>query len=100
MSLITIITVEWGYEHHSLALSRKDWDLIKAGQSLRIRGDGYYYEGDFFWDYWFFGGGLDGILQVDYGEDGATGFVGKLRDALIEHRNEGGNAALHIASSR
>ncbi len=48
---------------------------------MSIRGKGYYYEGSFFWDYWYFGGGLDGDLIVTYGDDGGTGFDGELKDA-------------------
>ena len=49
---------------------------------LSIRGQGYYYEGQFFWDYWRFGGGLNGELEVGYGDDG-VGFIGSLGDANI-----------------
>jgi len=53
----------------------------------RIRGKGYSYEGDFFWDYWSFAGGLDDDLEVTYGSDGGTGFIGKLRDAEVREVN-------------
>jgi hypothetical protein len=87
------ITVEWGYEEHSLTLTPRKWARVKSGKALYIRGKGYHYEGEFFWDYWDFGGGLWGELTVSYGNHGdysATGFVGKLEDAniteLIENR--------------
>ncbi len=83
------ITVSWGYEPHSLKLSARDWRLIKSGKSMKIRGEGYHHEGDFFWDYWDFSGGLNGSLIVEYGEDGGTGFVGKLSDAAIEEAKLG-----------
>jgi hypothetical protein len=43
----------------------------------------------FFWDHWDFTGGLDGELIVRCGsprdgDDSGQGFVGTLRDALIE----------------
>ena len=60
---------------------------VKSGKELRIRGEGYYYEGEFFWDYWHFKGGLEGDLTVSYGNHGdysATGFDGKLQDAIIK----------------
>ena len=81
------ITVEWGYECHSIMLTARNWARMKAGKPLRIRGKGYWYEGEHFWTYWDFTGGLDGGLVVSchrgtewYGD----GFVGRLNDALIE----------------
>jgi hypothetical protein len=46
---------------------RTNWAIVKSGKALRLRGKGYRYEGEFFWDYWSFGGGLDGTLLVEYG---------------------------------
>jgi hypothetical protein len=81
------ITVEWGYDDHSITLTPRNWDAIKAGRPHSQRGAGYYYGAEFFWDYWQFSGGLDGDLTVDYGRDGGQGFTGKLRAAEIqEHR--------------
>lgn len=78
------ITVEWGYESHSITLAPHDWAAIKVGRPHSQRGEGYIYDGEFFWDYWRFLGGLDPELEVDYGEDGAQGFGGKLSDAVVE----------------
>jgi hypothetical protein len=52
------VSVEWGYEVHSITVSPSDWDLIKAGKEICIDGKGYWYEGEFFSDYWHFGGGM------------------------------------------
>jgi hypothetical protein len=89
------ITVEWGYEEHTITLTPRNWAKVKSGKELYIRGKGYHYEGEFFWDYWYFGGGLGGDLVLYYGNHGdysATGFDGKLEDAkiteLIENRTE------------
>jgi len=78
------ITVEWGYEPHSITLTPRNWAKVKSGKPLRIRGKGYYYENEFFWDYWDFGGGLDGTLEVGYGESGGQGFTENLCVADIE----------------
>jgi hypothetical protein len=87
--LAATIAVEWGYELHSLTLTPRNWAAIKAGRAHSQRGAGYYYEGEFFWDYWYFGGGLAGTLEVNYGNDGGQGFVGNLSDAKIgEHEYE------------
>jgi hypothetical protein len=40
----------------------------------------------FQWEYWNFAGGLDGDLVVEYGDDGGTGFIGRLADATIEEK--------------
>jgi hypothetical protein len=84
------ISVEWGYETHAITLSVKNWSRVKRGLPLKIRGKGYWYEGEFFWDYWDFGGGLDGHLWVSYGEDGGEGFDGKLSDAEITESSASG----------
>lgn len=70
-----------------LTLSERNLSKLKRGESLSVRGKGYRYEGEFFWDYWDFIGGQDGDLVVRYGspKDGdysARGFVGKVSQAL------------------
>ena len=82
--LAATVSVEWAYEEHSITLSPRDWTRVKAGAPLQIRGEGYHYEGEFFWDYWSFAGGLDGSLVVSYGDDGGQGFIGNLSAAGIE----------------
>lgn len=85
--LAATITVKWGYEDHSITLTPRNWAAIKAGRPYSQRGAGYRYDAEFFWDYWEFGGGLEGDLTVNYGNDGGQGFVGSLSDAKIEeHR--------------
>ncbi len=80
------IYVTWGYEEHSITLTSRNWTHVRSGKHLKIRGKGYHFEGDFFWDYWCFGGGVDGELVVSYGEDGGEGFTGTLLDAeVVEH---------------
>jgi len=83
------VSVSWGNDVSiSIRLTPKSWARIKAGKPLSIRGKGYHYEGEFFRDYWNFGGGLDGSLTVAYGEDGGTGFDGELKDAQLEEDRE------------
>jgi hypothetical protein len=86
-NLAATITVEWGYDCHSITLTPENWAAIKSGRAHSQRGTGYYYERELFWDYWSFAGGLEGELEVGYGDDGGQGFVGKLSDATIkEHK--------------
>jgi hypothetical protein len=62
------LSVKWGYDVDvELSVSKRKWSKITRGHDVTIRGSGYYYEGDFFWDYWHFSGGLDGRLTVSYG---------------------------------
>ncbi len=63
---------------------------MARGDKVTIRGSDYYYEGEFFWDYWDFFGGLDGELIVRYGSPksrdySGQGFIGRLREALAAH---------------
>ena len=78
------ITVEWGYETHSISLTPRNWRRVLSGKPLQIRGEGYYYEGEFFWDYWSFEGGMEGRLTVCYGDGGGTGWDGLLSGSDIE----------------
>lgn len=56
-----------------------------VGGLLSISGDGYYFEGELFEDFWIFGDGLDeDSLCVTYGDDGGIGFDGRLSDTQIE----------------
>jgi hypothetical protein len=64
-----------------LSVSKRNWLKITRGHNVTIRGSGYYYEGDFRWDYWHFSGALDGKLTVSYGSPkngdySGDGFIG------------------------
>jgi len=76
------ITVRWGNEvETSVHLTPRNWAKVKAGKPLQVHGKGYWYEGERFQDYWNFSGGT---LVVTYGDEGAGGFDGMLREAKIE----------------
>ena len=56
------IAVEWGYDIHEVVLTSRNWRKVRHRRgSLRIRSPGFSEEG-FQWEYWNFGGGLDGDL--------------------------------------
>lgn len=81
------ISVEWGYEVHSITLTARNWARVKSGKPLRIRGEGYWYDGEHFWDYWDFAGGMEGRLIVSYHQKRewyGDGWDGTLKDAEIE----------------
>jgi hypothetical protein len=70
-----------------LPVTKSQWEKIGRGQNVTIRGKGYWYEGEWFEDIWHFSGGLDGELEVCYGQPSegdysGQGFVGRPRDAL------------------
>jgi hypothetical protein len=78
------LTVEWGYELHSLTIGPRVWQKIKAGKEWGTRGKTYYYEGERFGCYWSFNGrGKPGSLVVSYGNDGGEGYVGSWSGADI-----------------
>jgi hypothetical protein len=83
----TTITVERGYKSHSITVTGADWKSIKAGQTLRVRGDEYAFEGETFWDYWSFNELSAGSLVVEYGDDEGGGFDGRLDDASAEEHD-------------
>src|SRR5258708_22443550 len=82
------ISVSWRNDVDvSIKLTPRNWKAVQSGKTLQLRGKGYYYEGEFFRDYWSFGGGLDGSLSVCYGEDAAVGFEGTVSDARIQEQS-------------
>jgi hypothetical protein len=85
------LSVSWGSGDEvgvDLLVSKRNWSKIIRGGTITIRGSGYRYDGEFYWDYWDFSGGIDGELRARYGSpkdgDYGDGFVGTLRDALVE----------------
>lgn len=78
------VSVTWGYERHSITLTRDDWQAVQAGQPLRLAGPGYHYDGEFCQDHWLFNTEAPGSLIVGYGDDYGVGFDGTLEEADIE----------------
>jgi hypothetical protein len=75
------LRVLWGNEVDvGLLLSLRNWSRVQRGLPLRIRGRGFRYDGEFFWDYWTFSGAPEHEVRVEYGEDGAIGFDGRMAD--------------------
>ena len=81
------ITVDWGYESHSLELIKKDWDAIQAGEEVSFDGETYGYDGKYFDCWWCFNSLEKGQLSVYYGDDGGTGWEGEWSSAEIEELN-------------
>ena len=81
------ITVEWGYESHSLELTKKEWDDIQAGEVVSFSGENYGYEGEDFDCWWCFNSPRKGHLIVEYGDEGGTGWDDAWSGAEIEELN-------------
>ncbi|WMT71082.1 hypothetical protein [Bradyrhizobium sp. Ash2021] len=87
-----IFSISWGNGGEvcvELSVSKAQWDRIVRGDTISIKGEGYGYDGDWFKDIWNFSGGLDGNLEVCYGQPSigdysGQGFVGAPRDALTD----------------
>ena len=72
------ITISDGYDIHSLELSSNHYDKIKEGETLDIKGQGFFIEGEVVQDTWHFNAGkLDVIC-----ENGFDVFHGTLGDII------------------
>jgi hypothetical protein len=81
------VVVEWYYECHEIQLTPRRWKQVLAGRPVSVRGPGFYSDGEFFWDYWWFNYEKNGSLIVTYGGDGGQAWVGDLESATIELPN-------------
>lgn len=77
------VSVSWGYEPHDVHVSATKWKRIRAGEPVMVRSVGWY-EGQSFECRWYFDLNAEYTLIVSYGDDGADGFIGNIRDATIE----------------
>lgn len=80
------ITVEWGYESHTCAISHAEWSLICDGSQFSAT-QPYVYEGTNFTAEWVFNKTHRGSLLVTY-DDAGVGFDGTLSDANISINGE------------
>jgi hypothetical protein len=76
------ITVNYGYDIHSVTVSRKVMDQINSGEAVSVRGQGYYIEGDKERDDWSFHCAGPGSLEVEC-DNGHQVYIGELSDATI-----------------
>lgn len=77
------VSVSWGYELHDVHVSARKWKRIRAGEAVMVKSIGWY-EGQSFECRWYFDLNAEYSLVVSYGDDGADGFIGNIRDATIE----------------
>lgn len=76
------LSIEWGYEVHSVEVTPRQWARILGGNPLDLESEGAY-EGEFFDIAWFFNQGERHELYVEYGDDGAVGYEGSIFDLGI-----------------
>ena len=76
------ITVDYGYDIHSITVDRKVMDKIKSGEAITVRGQGFYIEGDKERDDWSFNCTAPGSLEVEC-DNGHQVYIGTLSDANI-----------------
>jgi hypothetical protein len=75
------VSVEWGYDSHSILVPMRDWVEIAGGGSYSDE-EPYFYEGKRFTAVWSINGTGENSLEVTY-DDGGTGFIGALAGASI-----------------
>ena len=72
------ITISYGYDIHSLVLSKADFEMIKAGETMDVIGQGFSIEGDITQDIWAF---KNRKLQITC-ENGFNVFEGTVDDII------------------
>ena len=79
------ISVEIGYELRTVSLLESEWKCVKSGDHL-VKTTQDYYEGELFTYEFEFNGDAyeDATLVVTY-DDGGTGFIGDIEDAIIDN---------------
>lgn len=76
------ITVNYGYDIHSVTVTAKIVDQIQRGEAVTVKGQGFYIEGEKSKDIWSFNCTGHNALEVD-GEDGYQIFIGEVTSATI-----------------
>lgn len=76
------ITVNYGYDVHSIIVNQADMDKIKNGEAVTVKGQGVDIEGDTEMDDWSFHCSRPNSLEVQC-EDGHQVFDGDLKDTII-----------------
>jgi hypothetical protein len=76
------ITVDYGYDIHSVTFSRQNYDRIAAGKKVAIKGQGFYLDGLRVQDFWVFNRDEPGSLYVGY-EDAGEIYIGNIDDGEV-----------------
>ena len=76
------ISVDYGYDIHSLQLSRRTLQGIRVGAALALRGQGFFVEGVREQDHWVFNSGAVGRLIV-ITDEGREIYDGQITDGEV-----------------
>ena len=78
------VTVQIGYENHSVELAETEWKAIQRGKSFSREVESYY-EGEKFTYIYSFNGDDENTLCVFYssGDAFGDGFIGRVEDATV-----------------
>lgn len=88
------ITVDYGYDIHSLVISGKTWDRIWKGTNVSVRGQGFHWDGEPDQDRWTFNRSVRGAVKV--GTDGGGQiYEGNFLDGNVWVDVEGVEVNLH-----
>ena len=74
-----IVTVDYGYDIHSISFSGRTWMRIQNGERLTLKGQGFHWDGRPDQDRWSFNARYPGSVDV-YTDDGGDIFAGSLED--------------------
>jgi hypothetical protein len=77
------VTINYGYDIHSIVMSQRAWDRIAKGEAVTMKGQGFFIEGVESQDVWKFNSPEAGALTVD-AEDGHQIFIGHISAASTQ----------------
>lgn len=76
------LTVDYGYDLHSVLIERDDWQEALSGEPVVVEGQGFWLEGTKVHDCWHFNDEGPGSLIVWY-ENGGQVYVGGIFDGNL-----------------
>ena len=77
------LTIDYGYDIHTLEIPSLDWGAIENGEIKIISGDGFHVEGQVQQDFWRFNSPNQGDLSI-YCDDGREVFEGGIEDIVAQ----------------
>jgi proline racemase len=77
------VTINYGYDIHSIVMSQRSWDRIAKGEAVTMNGQGFFIQGVESEDVWTYNSPEAGALSVD-AEDGHQIFIGHMSAASTQ----------------
>jgi hypothetical protein len=81
------VTVDFGFDVHTITITEATFAQIQAGMQVTVQGQGFPVEGVMEVDEWAFNCGTVGAVHVST-DTGREVFEGNLRDAEVDVREE------------